>query len=73
MADAVGVAVERATAGLLQVTQDEEAVLRAIRSTPYGEVVTVIRRGRISDIRRAETIKPPSLKRQPKLPDEGEP
>jgi len=52
---------------VLKVTPDEEAVILAMRMTPYGEVTAEMKMSAIISIRRNETIKPPSMDKQPKL------
>ena len=51
---------EDAIAEAAELTQDEAAVIVAIRKTLYGRVTAEIRDRRITNIRREETIKPPS-------------
>ena len=65
--------LQRAPGGLLDLTQDEAAVIRAIRRTPYGEVIAKTKKGVIVNIDRHETIKPPSLSAQAKLLGEDHP
>ena len=43
------------------LTSDEKAVIEVIRGTPWGEVIAEMRQGRIANIRRTQTIRPPSL------------
>ena len=74
MAGIHGATVEVQAAGPLELTQDEAAVIRYIRETPYGEVTAKMRSGLITSIRRSESFRPPSLrKQQPKLLSEDEP
>ncbi len=49
-------AIEKA----VELTQDETAVIVAIRETSYGKVTAEMKDRRITNIRREETIKPPS-------------
>jgi hypothetical protein len=64
---------QRDPGGLLDLTQDEAAVIRAIRRTPYGEVIAKTKKGAIVNIDRHETIKPPSLSAQARLLREDPP
>ena len=52
---------------MLEVTQDEAAVIRLIRQTPYGQVIVKMHTGAITGIERNQTFVPPSLKKEPKL------
>ena len=63
MAGSHRVAVGDNPVEMLEVTQDEAAVIRLIRQTPYGEVATTTRAGAITSIERRETIKPPSMEK----------
>jgi hypothetical protein len=57
----------------LQVTIDEVAVVELIRRTPYGDVIATTRAGDIVGLKRSETLRPPSLGKQPKLLTGGAP
>ena len=50
---------------------DEEEVIRLIRLTPFGSVTVRLRNAAITEIRREETIRPPS--QQLELPGEAMP
>jgi len=43
------------------LSEDEQAVIGEIRKTPFGKVTVALRDSRIVEIKREETIKPPSL------------
>jgi len=59
--------------GMVKLTPDEEAVILAMRMTPYGEVTAEMRMSAVINIRRHETIKPPSLSTQPELLSKSRP
>lgn len=63
----------RETDDMLKLTPDEEAVILAMRITPYGEVIAEMRMSEVINIRRHETIKPPSLSTQPELLSKSRP
>jgi len=56
----------------LVLTPDEEAVIRLMRRTPYGKVVTTMRAGQITQMQREETLLPPSLQQRRSSPKDGQ-
>ena len=67
MANSHGVASDGRTIETLEVTQDEAEVIRLIRQTPYGQVITKTHAGANTGMEQSRTFVPPSLKREPKL------
>jgi hypothetical protein len=67
MAGTPGAPVRGQATETLELTQDEAAVIRLIRQTPYGQVIVKMHTGAITGIERNQTFVPPSLKKEPKL------